>query len=210
MLIDIHTHKDILEEDIFSIKNISINQNIDINYKYSLGIHPWEKDFNEYNFDIVKKLALRENILMVGETGIDKLKGEFLLQKEYFIKHVNLSEEIKKPLIIHCVKAFEDIIKIKKTINPKQKWIIHGFSKGKDLAKQLVDNGFYLSFGESILNNNKTINAFIDTPKDRIFLETDNKNILIEDVYFQVLKIIKIKLKELELLIENNLKSIME
>ena len=70
------------------------------------------------------------------------------LQKEVFLAQANLAEETHKPLIIHCVKAWADLIACKKAVKPEMPWIIHGFRGNGELASQLVRLGFYLSFGD--------------------------------------------------------------
>lgn len=153
---------------------------------YSIGIHPWY--INEVRLEndlqlIDKKLALTE-CLALGECGLDKrIDIPLDLQKEVFIKQIHLAEKHKKPIILHLVAAFDELIAIKKDLNSTVPMIIHGFSKNEQLAKQLIENGFYLSFGKYLLRNPELKAVFQGVPNDRFFLETDTVEETIEEVY---------------------------
>lgn len=101
-----------------------------------------------------------------------------------------LAEELEKPLIIHCVRANDEVLTFKKMLKPAQPWIIHGFAGHPNTAKQLVANGLWLSFGHAILQNEKAAAALAAMPADRFFLETDTRSdLLIEDVFEAAAKI---------------------
>ena len=123
---DIHTHN----KECDSQSSI-LNSNIYITGKrISMGIHPWDisSDWRE-QFAKIRANACKENVCAIGECGLDKLKSPASekLQQEVFRAHAMLAEEVKKPLIIHCVKGFDTIIAQHKEISPEQAWIIHGF-----------------------------------------------------------------------------------
>ncbi len=193
MYYDIHTHiyqeKDI---DIFSIFNFTLEklpflrELLPASSKISLGIHPWtikEQTLNE-EMDILKKNISSPEVLAIGECGLDKLSSTpFQLQKKAFEAQVALSEKIKKPLIIHCVKMADELIAIKKQMHPEQTWIIHGFRGKPEQMSQLADQGFYLSFGEKF--NEESLKKI---PLNRIFLETDEGKASIKDIYRHVAK----------------------
>ena len=79
-----------------------------------------------------------------------------------------LSEKNSLPLILHVVKAFPEIIALKKELKPRQPWIIHGFRGKPELAKELHRHGFFLSLGE---RHNPDAAAII--PAERLLLESD-------------------------------------
>lgn len=144
---------------------------------FSIGIHPWHTfDINiEKEIIVLKETANLKNVIAIGECGLDKLKGNSMeKQIEIFKAQAILANEVGKPLIIHCVKAFPEIIKLHKQINPVVPWIIHNFNKKEDIAKQLTDLGFILSFGQSLINKNyPAVKAFSLLPGKTFFLETD-------------------------------------
>ena len=90
------------------------------------------------------------------------------IQNEAFCNCITLSEELKLPLIIHSVKTSNEIIRLRKSIRPKQPWIIHGFRGKPEQALQYTSNGFYLSFGK--LYNAESIKII---PLDKLLFETD-------------------------------------
>ena len=94
-----------------------------------------------------------------------------------------MAEKHQKPLIIHCVSAFQELIAIKKELSITVPIIIHGFSKNEILANQLIREGFYLSFGKYLIKNPELKNVFKQLPLNQVFLETDTIEETIEDVY---------------------------
>ena len=176
-LIDIHTHNANCDKHS-SIFNS--NGYID-NKKISIGIHPWDIDTSwENQFTIIKEVASKENVCAIGECGIDKLKSpaNTELQKEIFKAHALLAEEVNKPVVIHCVKGVDEIIAMHRKNSPKQAWIIHGFRGKPQQAELLIKEGFYISFGEKF-----NADSLKTTPFDRIFVESDESNIDIANIY---------------------------
>ncbi|HNP32464.1 MAG TPA: TatD family hydrolase [Flavobacterium sp.] len=153
---------------------------------YSIGIHPWYIKEERLESDlkmIEEKLALKE-CLALGECGLDKrIEIALPLQIEVFEKQIALAEKYQKPLVLHLVAAFDEVIEIKKRLKISVPIIIHGFSKNEQLAKQLLVNGFYLSFGKYLLRNPELKEVFQSVPNDRFFLETDTIEERLEDVY---------------------------
>lgn len=138
---------------------------------HSVGIHPWNtSNINPQTIEKLKTLASHPQIVAIGETGLDTLKGASInIQIDIFCLHVTLSEQYKKPLIIHCVKAFNEIIALKKLLHSSMPWIIHGFRGKPHLATQLLNNGFYISLGKHFNPHTAAI-----IPPDRLFFETDD------------------------------------
>jgi TatD DNase family protein len=132
---------------------------------------------------IEEKLKLSE-CLALGECGLDKrIDVPMQLQIEVFEKQIALAEKYQKPLVLHLVAAFDELIEIKKRLNISVPIIIHGFSKSEQLAKQLINNGFYLSFGKYLLRNSEMETVFKSIPNDKFFLETDTIEETLEEVY---------------------------
>ena len=146
---------------------------------HSVGIHPWHTSkVDNSTIENLKYLASHPQIVAIGETGLDTLRGASLdIQTEIFLLHVTLSEQHQKPLIIHCVKAFNEIIALKKRLRPTMPWIIHGFRGKPQLAQQLLDNGFYISLGEKFNTETATI-----IPSNRLLFETDESMLNISSI----------------------------
>ncbi|WP_370408070.1 TatD family hydrolase [Tenacibaculum dicentrarchi] len=206
--INIHTHTN--SDENFSILNCYPNST-SFNTPFSIGIHPWfileEKIEDEVLF--IKKKLLHKNCYAIGECGLDKLSEvNYALQIPVFKEHVKLSEEFKKPLIIHCVKAFQDILRLKKELKPTQKWIIHGFNKNSQVTTDFIKNDCFLSFGKALLTSTKLQEVFLNIPLDKIFLETDDAKIDISTVYEKASNIKKISMKKLQKNIHQNFNTI--
>ncbi|MBQ2852381.1 MAG: TatD family hydrolase, partial [Bacteroidales bacterium] len=121
-----------------------------------------------------------------GECGLDRAcDSDFELQREVFIKQIELSEQYHKPLIIHAVRSYPDIISIRKETKSNQPWIIHGFNGNEHSTEQLLrHDGIYLSLGDVLFKNEKRAELLLDIiPSDRLFLETDVAERSIVEVY---------------------------
>lgn len=126
---------------------------------YAAGIHPWwtaQPDFDlERHLDGLRTLLALPEVVCIGECGYDTLQGDGTdrhpapldMQDAVFAAHVSLSETYEKPLVIHCVRAFDRLLHQRKKHRPSQRWTIHGFRGRPALAQQLLDADFDLSFG---------------------------------------------------------------
>jgi TatD DNase family protein len=148
-----------------------------------------------------------KNCFAIGECGLDSLVPiDQKVQEEVFLKQINISNEVKKPVIIHCVRKFYEVISFKK--KAEQPMIIHGFNKKQKIAEDLLANNFYLSFGKAVLYNLSLQNILKNTPLDKFFLETDNEDFKIEELYRKVSEIKEISLEDLNEQILENLHTI--
>ncbi len=207
---DVHTHKRSSSKNIFSIENKYPNDT-DFTKPFSIGIHPWfiKPENVTKELLIIEEKLKDENCFALGECGLDKITAsDFELQKEVFKKQIELSEKYQKPLIIHCVKAYQDIIEIKKELKPTQIWIFHGFNKNIQVAESLLKNGMVLSFGTAIIKNKKLQEVVSKVAISSILLETDDSDIDIKEVYQKVSELKKITVEELQQKIKQNFKSI--
>lgn len=172
-LLDIHTHRqpDIPYRSIVSCIPEELAGKPE-GY-YSVGYHPWYLTTNNAKCtEHLSAAAEDPRVIAIGETGLDKLKGaEYALQKEAFRLHIEVASERKLPLVIHAVRSFNDILGMYKESKKDIPWIIHGFRGKKELAGQLLNHGFYISFGEHYQKE-----ALRYTPADRLFLETDDSS----------------------------------
>ena len=198
MIINIHTHQILNRENTFSLFNISPEKFAELstsgNNYFSAGIHPWHIDSTvEEKIKTLKQIASNPAVLAIGETGLDKLCDvDFNIQKEIFNCQISIAKETGKPLIIHCVKAWDEMRQILKETQINVPVIFHGFRGKPQIARELTKAGFYLSFGN--LFNKKSLEV---TPFNRIFLETDDKNFAIEEVYKLVAEVKGISVEKL-------------
>jgi TatD DNase family protein len=178
---------------------------------YSIGIHPWyiQEDRLKKDLEMIEaKLQLNE-CLALGECGLDKrIEIPMDLQIEVFEKQIQLAEMYQKPLVLHLVAAFDELIAIKKRMNISVPIVIHGFSKNQQVAKQLIDNGFYISFGKYLLRNPELESVFQSIPNDKFFLETDTMEETLEEVYTLAAKYKNISIEELTRIINSNFNTV--
>lgn len=179
--IDIHTHNLNAHNAIISV---SPYFSPDDGKLYSVGIHPWDtlESLPPDWSDVLRTQARKPNVVAVGEAGFDRLKGADLVkQTEIFLTHVEISEAVEKPLILHVVKAFPEMIAFKRRLKPRQPWIVHGFRGKPELARELVKYGFYISLGEKF--NPEVLDI---VPRDRLFAETDESYLPIDDIISRI------------------------
>ena len=139
---------------------------------FSAGLHPWDVTGNdEDSFRKLEELIANPQVLAVGECGFDTLKGpSHNLQEQAFMRQIELSERFKKPMILHVVRDFDSVIRLRKTLKLTQPWLIHGFRGNPTQMNQLHAQGILVSFG---LNSNPE--SLKSVPANRLFLETDGK-----------------------------------
>ena len=208
---NLHTHNYTNSTDILELVNqypSAFDETIPF---YSIGIHPWKIEKNKIDAELAfieSKLKL-QNCLAIGECGLDKrIETPLDLQISVFEKQLQLAEKFKKPVVIHCVAAFQEVIEIKKRLAISVPMIIHGYSKNEQISRQLVENGFYLSFGKYLLQNPELERVFKSIPNDRFFLETDTIEEGIYEIYALAAKYKNITLDELQKQIGNNYKNV--
>ena len=191
MFVDIHTHIDnqsvIRIVDDFSEKILR-----------TWGVHPWDVERNNLSqisqisqnwattgLSSLKRTDPTDVFWGIGEVGLDKVHKEtFEKQIEVFEEMIRLSESYGKPMIVHCVRAYSEIIEIRKKMKAKMPWVIHGFSSSVETMRQLLRYDMYISLGEVLYRNeNQAIKILKDIPLERLFLETDVSGRDIRDVY---------------------------
>ena len=161
----------------------------------SIGMHPWSIAGQDIAtaLERLNILCRQTNVLAIGECGLDKcIDTPLATQTAVFRHQIELAEQIRKPLIIHCVRAFNELLALRKILKPRQPWIIHGFTGKSALAAQLLKHGCYLSFGKALLKpDSPACQTLPHIPLDRLFLETDAAtDISIAQIYAAAAKIL--------------------
>lgn len=183
---NLHTHIYTNQDDVLELVNQYPQEFTDTIPNYSIGIHPWfiVEDRIEADLAIIESKLKESSCLAVGECGLDKrIEIPFALQQTVFERQLLLAEQYQKPVVIHCVAAFQELIAIKKALKISVPFLIHGFSKNEQVAKELLANGCYLSFGKYLLRMPQLESVFCAMPNDQFFLETDTDEQTIQEVY---------------------------
>lgn len=201
-LIDLHTHNSNNDAEIYILNS---NNNIATNAeRISVGLHPWNiDDMWEQRMQEIATIATDKRVRAIGECGIDLVKGSstISLQTEILQRHIELSERLHKPLILHVVKGQEIILNLRRTMHPEQAWIIHGFRGKPQQAAQYMAAGLYLSFGERCNSD-----ALAATPLDRLFIESDESTLPIAELYKKAADTLGVPLEKLAAAVEENCK----
>ncbi len=191
--IDIHTHADKTETGTITIRNIYPGEGFTAfngrNF-YSMGLHPWylkSADQNNVKLMMIEEALEFDHLIFIGECGLDKnSETDWTEQVRVFEAQAFMAEEFKKPLIIHCVKAFNEIIEFHKKMHPEMPWIMHGYNGNIQTTQELEKREILFSFGENLFNSNsKVIESFRYLPIDKVFFETDTFEEEVEKIYLQ-------------------------
>lgn len=214
MILDIHTHHPenpknaIINYPLLADSSLHVLPlaGSDEDCFYSAGIHPWELTAHnaEEQWNLLKKLIPKEKFVAIGEAGLDKrTAAPMKLQIQMFEKQVELAEERQLPLIVHCVKAMDELLEIKKRSHAIQPWIWHGFRGKPEQAGQLLQKGFYLSFGAHYSDD--TLSC---VPAERLLLETDDARLDIEYLLSRAAKVRGVKNEALRETLRGNVQKV--
>lgn len=180
MITDVHTHHANRAEAIISANACDFNPAEGC--YYSVGIHPW--DIEKYDIDdtfkkVTEIAETHKQVVAIGESGIDTLITTSVdKQIEVLRRHIMLSESVQKPLILHCVRSSNHIIRLHRELRPRMPWIIHGFRSNVNVLNAfLAEPNIYISIGERFNEN-----AVKMIPDDRILIETDESALPIYDI----------------------------
>lgn len=211
MLFDVHTHQNYSTADSVSVKNVIVGKDSIHNSKqlFTAGIHPWFIDDLSQQIADLESFTAQKNCLAIGEIGLDKLsQTNFELQIKAFEACLKLAQEKDLPIVIHCVKAQNEILQILKKCNFKGKVLIHGFNQNASILSQWLKANCYISLGAALLNPQSNAHQLINAiPQEKLLLETDDTAIEIKTGYEMAASLLKISNNDLEKTIAQNFKS---
>ena len=202
MLFDSHAHLDDRKYDLDRDETIAALQESGISYfvnigadmessensvelaeKYdfiyaAVGVHPYDAETVDENLiEKLKGMAENKKVVAIGESGLDYHYEDvdFEVQKNAFIKHIKLANELDLPVIVHNRDSHQDMMDILKEHKPKNA-ILHCYSGSAEMAKELVKMGYYISFSGTITfkNAKKVQEAATVVPLDKLLVETDS------------------------------------
>jgi TatD DNase family protein len=229
--VDVHTHRQNTSASVISVSNFSQKdfENSDFtegSVLASVGLHPWflTKEKFEKDFEKISQLVKSQHVIAIGECGLDKLKGEDLaFQSAAFEAQIRLAESVSKPVMIHCVRAFGEVVAVKKRLKPTVPFIIHGFNKKGKVLGELLRHDFFISIGASILSKKQSNtdslsrlhgrSSFAEMmrkiPLDRLFFETDDaENVEISTIYEAASEMLNLELSYLKSIIYDNFRKV--
>ena len=165
---DIHTHDLSATDAVISLPRLAEPTRADA--LYSVGVHPWWADDPWETLRWVERLAAHPQVALIGECGLDTRRGALPLAGQLALleRQVEISERVGKPLILHIVGAWSELLALRRHLRPVQPWIVHGFRGKPALARQLLAAGLHISLGP---RHNPLTAAVI--PPDRLHRESD-------------------------------------
>ncbi len=147
----------------------------------AVGIHPNHcQDATELDWQEILNLSKQSEVVAIGETGLDRYWDYCSIEQQriWFAKHIELSFETEKPLVIHMRECESDILAMLKEHqrNGKVIGIMHSFAGSWETARQCLDLGMYISFAGMLTfkKSNELRELATRIPEDRILVETDS------------------------------------
>lgn len=203
-LLDIHTHRPPLTPGQAILNVFPADFAPQSGQFYSVGYHPWYlSDTGSEDWNLLEQIVNHPQVLAVGEAGLDKMTGvDYSIQKNVFGQQAELAMRIGKPLIIHCVRSYNEVVELKRRLKPTNPWIIHGFRGKKELAEQLARQGISLSYGCKYQEE-----ALRATPLSMLFVETDESLLDIHFLYRQLAGCLSLPVGEFTERVQKNIGS---
>lgn len=196
--INAHCHQ-MQSSDNWSMLNVSSIQDFNRDQTCSVGIHPWQiHEFNnEESMVRIREMMERENVKAIGECGLDKLcSTPWEKQLEVFRRHIFWAQDLNKPMVIHCVRCQQEILKeLEGTL---VKFIFHGFNRNLIMALEVVKPGGYVSMNEIFLKTEQGREVAKNVPKNKVFLETDDSPVSVIEAYICLSEIWRCNLQEVK------------
>lgn len=212
---DLHTHLFSADPAVWAVRSFHQQEKREEEQHIgprSVGLHPWylSPEDLEKDWEWLERRSLRPEVVAIGEAGLDRLQGPPLpLQEMVFLRHIRLAEARHKPLIVHCVRAWDELERLLLAEQPSIAVVIHGFQKNEETMGKLLDAGAFFSFGSAILREGSTAERTLRAvPAGRFFLETDDDQTPIQAIHERAAAIRGLDAEELSLQLHTNLKNI--
>jgi TatD DNase family protein len=178
---------------------------------YSVGFHPYNvgKVDEEETLKKVRLATENPNVFALGEIGLDKsIEAPLEVQMRIFERQMDIAEFADLPVILHVVRAFNEILGFMKAHQPSVPMIIHGYNGSRKMAEDLVKAGFLISFGEAIAGeHSRIVESLLSVPVEKLFLETDEGSLDIREIYHTAAEVKGISLEHLRIQIVENAKT---
>ncbi len=172
--------------DIITIINLMAGEDVPAAFPhgtlFSAGIHPWQltgDNLPQLQTELLLTAA-HPHVVIIGEAGFDRLRGaQGEVQYRAFLFQAQIAEEMGKPMVIHCVKGWDELRRARREVRPGRPWVIHGFRGSGTLAASLAEEGFWFSLGA----RGVTPEVLASVSHDRLMLETDDSGLPVTEVY---------------------------
>jgi TatD DNase family protein len=213
IFIDFHTHAVVHEEHVLPVYNYMIGHSEEPDSFFTAGIHPWYINEELWSMELseVHVMSTDPKCIAIGECGLDKLRGPLPeIQEAVFRAQIDMAGQLKKPLVIHCVKKFREVLKCLAEEDFTGDFMLHGLNTNPENIKPFLDmSNAHFSFGQALLQAESNAETMFRTlPLERCFLETDDSSTSIKNVYFRAAEIKGISVQEVSEQMVRNLKKV--
>ncbi len=212
---DLHTHLFSADPAVWAVRSFQQQEKREEEQHAgprSLGLHPWflSPENLEEDWEWLERRSLQPEVVAIGEVGLDRLQGPLLsFQEMVFRRQIHLAEARQKPLIVHCVRAWDELERLLLAERPSIAVVIHGFQKNEETMCRLLEAGAFFSFGGAILREGSTAERTLRAvPAGRFFLETDDDQNPIQAIHERAAAIRGLDAGDLSLQLHANLKNI--
>lgn len=208
-MVNLHTHDPLPKGQTGLVSHpVQVEFHPEPDQYYSVGLHPWHLNelLNEEWLSSLEQMAAHPRVLAVGECGLDRsIETSPDQQEPAFIRQIEIADKYEKPLILHAVRTYSDLLRIKKARSGTVAWVIHNYNGNTETTRQLIRHGFFFSFGAVLLKDQEKLNSSLRlVPLDRLFFETDESMIPVESIYIFAASVLKLPVAELKKIIRKN------
>lgn len=214
MFYNVHCHHTHNNQNEMLISNVFADEPVPEQVFFSAGFHPWQTitDNTEYYQLYLTEKLQHNRCLALGESGLDKAKGASWQTQVYRFKtQLQIAKPYSKPVIVHCVRAYYEVLSVLNQVKWDIPFIFHGFNKSYNLAKELIHKGAYLSFGTALFKLKFMQEVFLPlwhVYPMQILLETDIHQIPVQKIYQAVADNTQISITEVEQVIGNTFNNV--
>lgn len=210
--VNIHTHSYSSNEVIEVVNRYPYEIDGEEQFHFSSGLHPWRLSNGEEEIALLKQHISQPNLIAIGECGLDFINSDVSReqQEELFEQQLLLAQEHNKPVIVHCVKAYDRVLSIHAKLKITVPVVMHSFKGNDQILEQFVKRGMYVSFGKWLfVENSVAVECVKKLSLQQFFLETDvQEDLSIEAVYQKVAELRGEGIQETKEKIHQNYRSV--
>ncbi len=216
--VDFHTH--CRRGDALEILNIDpLNEEsfvlaVECGLPFSVGMHPWRTAENTERlneaFERMDRVAQNGQAMAIGECGLDwSVDVDRRLQTEVFERQLELAKQCNLPVILHCVRAFEDVMS--RLVRAKaERAVFHSFIGSTEQVARVVSKGYFCSFSPRSLASARTCEVIRRITPSALLIERDECECPIDEVYSAVAALRGCSIGELREIVFDNYKRLID
>lgn len=212
--IDFHTHQRVGGEcqvlNVDALDAEVVERASQVGLPFSVGVHPWRADAAEEQlreaYLRIERCALADGFVAIGECGLDWVSNVAReVQMVVFERQLELANRLSALVVLHCVRAFEEVMCALKRKNVKRA-VFHSFIGSAQQAERVVREGYLCSFSPRSLVSARTCEAIRSVAPSAILIESDESDEPIAAVYERIAELRDCSIEELRQIVYDNYK----